>query len=212
MLLTHKFRSPNYAPRTKKIDYIIIHFTEMLFADALDRLTDASSGVSAHYLIKKDGEILQLVSDANIAWHAGISHWCGQEKLNQNSIGIELDNMGNEPFSKLQMRSCIELSASLMTKYNIPTRNFIGHSDIAPDRKIDPGIFFDWKICAQHNLGIWHGLEQQSADQEQLFCFGDAGTKIENLQQNLGKLGYNIEITGIYDDLFFIFLFFFRQA
>jgi len=197
MLLNRKFQSPNCAPRTQQINYIIVHFTEMLFADALERLMDESSQVSAHYLIKKDGEILQLVDDSNIAWHAGVSSWHGQEKLNQNSLGIEMDNMGDEPFSDAQMESCIELSTSLMLKYNIKAENFIGHSDVAPSRKIDPGIFFDWQLCTENNLGIWHGIMRESGDDEQLICFGDSGAEVKTLQQKLISLGYKVEITGV---------------
>ncbi len=200
MLLTHKFQSPNCAPRDQQINYIIVHFTEMLFEDALERLMDKASQVSAHYLIKKDGEILHLVDDSNIAWHAGASSWHGQEKLNQNSIGIELDNMGNEPFSDPQMKSCIELSASLMLKYNIKAENFIGHSDVAPSRKIDPGIFFDWQRCAEHNLGIWYGIKREAGDDEEIMHFGDSSGSVKKLQQQLMGLGYKIEITGVFDE------------
>ena len=108
MYINSKFPSPNYSVRNKKIEYIIIHFTEMTFDGALDRLTDAESQLSAHYLIKEDGEIFQLVADDNIAWHAGKSSWHGRESLNQNSIGIELDNLGNCKFNDSMVSSTRE--------------------------------------------------------------------------------------------------------
>jgi N-acetylmuramoyl-L-alanine amidase len=145
MLINNKFASPNFSKRSKLIEYAILHFTEMPFEGSLARLCDKAYEVSAHYLIKEDGEMFQLVDDKNVAWHAGVSSWCGQDKLNQNSIGIELDNLGDREFSKVQMNSCIELCKILAKKYDILAENFIGHSDVAPARKIDPGIFIDWK-------------------------------------------------------------------
>ncbi len=207
MNINNEFLSPNYSHRKQKIDYIIIHYTEMNFDDALRKLIDKKSEVSAHYLIKEDGEIFQLVDDQNVAWHAGLSFWNGQNALNQNSIGIELDNLGNNEFSKAQMRSCIKLSQALKKKYDIPKHNFIGHSDVAPTRKIDPGIFFNWKLCAENGLGIWHDLEpiQESlhlnplSNTEKSINFGDKGRRVAKLQKNLSKLGYQLEVTSIFD-------------
>ena len=198
MHINNDFSSPNFSVRTKIIEYIIVHFTEMNFGDALEKLTTKDSGVSTHYLIKEDGQVFQLVDDKHIAWHAGKSAWRGTEALNENSIGIEIDNLGDREFKKLQMQSCIELSQNLMKKYSIPEKNFIGHSDIAPARKIDPGIFFDWKLCAQNGLGIWHNLPTPKLSKK-LFVFGDRGSEIKNLQKNLGKIGYALEVTGAFD-------------
>ena len=198
MRINNNFPSPNYDIRNKKIQYIIVHFTEMSFDGALRRLTDEAAQVSAHYIIKENGEIFQLVADENIAWHAGKSSWYGEEALNRNSIGIELDNLGNCRFAKAQMQACLALSNVLVKKYDIPPGNFIGHSDVAPERKIDPGIFFDWEFFAKNGLGIWHNL--QAPDKvEQLFKFGDKGEEIKHLQQDLKKLGYDIKDTGIFD-------------
>jgi N-acetylmuramoyl-L-alanine amidase len=170
----------------------------MTFQDALAKLIDKDSGVSAHYLIKEDGEVFQLVDDKHIAWHAGKSAWHGAPALNENSIGIEIDNLGDREFKKAQMQALIELCQPLMKKYNIPKKNFIGHSDVAPDRKIDPGIFFDWKLCAQKGLGVWHNLEIQN-NLKDLFVFGNNDNEIKTLQKNLKKLGYALEITGVFD-------------
>jgi len=198
MLVNTNFSSPNFAERTAPIEYVILHFTEMLFEDALARLCSKEHEVSAHYIIKEDGKIFQLVEDKNIAWHAGISSWHEKDKLNQNSIGIELDNLGNKAFSKAQMNSCIELCKTLSTRYNIPKKNFIGHSDVAPDRKIDPGIFFEWELLYKHGLGIWHKVEPSSMN-VLLYEFGTIGENIGKIQSKLKKLGYNIAITKIFD-------------
>ncbi|MDP4708586.1 MAG: N-acetylmuramoyl-L-alanine amidase [Rickettsiaceae bacterium] len=198
MLINNNFSSPNYSTRSQKLEHIMVHFTEMLFVDALKRLTDKTSEVSAHYLIKADGTIYQLVDDANIAWHAGKSSWHGVDSLNQNSVGIELDNLGNCKFNKPQMQACIELGKFLLKKYDIAANNFIGHSDVAPDRKVDPGIFFDWKLCAKNGLGVWHNLSTPKKS-ELLISFGDKGSAVTNLQTNLRRLGYPINISSVFD-------------
>jgi N-acetylmuramoyl-L-alanine amidase len=198
MLINNKFSSPNCAKRQELIEYVILHFTELSFKDALARLCDPASKVSAHYIIKETGEIFQLVEDQKIAWHAGASSWYGKDKLNQNSIGIELDNLGNKKFSKAQMHSCLELCSILSQKYNIPKANFIGHSDIAPERKLDPGIFFDWKLLHEKGFGIWHGLEPSYLNVD-LYKMGDVGEGIVDIQIKLKKIGYNIEINGTFD-------------
>ena len=198
MLVNTNFSSPNFSERTALIEYVILHFTEMLFEDALTRLCSKEHEVSAHYIIKEDGEIFQLVDDKNIAWHSGKSSCHEKNKLNQNSIGIELDNLGNKAFSKAQMNSCIELCKVLSIKHNIPKENFIGHSDIAPDRKIDPGIFFDWKMLYKYGLGIWHKVEPPAIN-ILLYEFGTIGENIGKIQKKFGKLGYKIAITENFD-------------
>lgn len=197
MFINTNFKSPNFSERTLPIKYVILHYTEMNFKDALSKLCDVRSEVSAHYLIKEDGEIFQLVNDDKIAWHAGISKWHDQEKLNQNSIGIEIDNLGNKLFAKKQMDACLELCNFLKDKYSIPTSNFIGHSDVAPDRKIDPGIYFDWHLLANHGFGIWHDHMPKSS--QILYKFNERSKNMEILQKKLKKLGYNINITSIFD-------------
>ena len=189
MLINDKFSSPNCAKRKELIKYVILHFTELAFKDALARLCDAESEVSAHYLIKESGEVFQLVEDQKVAWHAGVSSWHGKSRINQNSIGIELDNLGNREFSEVQMRSCIKLCSILAKKYNLPKENFIGHSDIAPERKIDPGIFFDWKLLHEKGFGVWHGLDPSSLNID-LYKIGDIGEGISNIQTKLKKIGY----------------------
>lgn len=199
MQVINKFTSPNYSNRSKEIKYIILHYTELPLGEALRRLCDPIAEVSSHYLLGASGEIFQLVDDADKAWHAGKSFWKGEEALNDNSIGIEIDNLGNGDFTPEQMSSCIELCNLLSKRYNIDPSRVIGHSDIAPDRKIDPGIFFNWQKLADNGLGIWPSMEYSSSA-EVLLNFGDTGKKVEKMQQNLKLLGYKIDITGKFDD------------
>lgn len=197
MVINFNFKSPNFSDRILPIKYVVLHYTEMNFEDALNKLLCKEAEVSAHYLIKKNGEIFQLVREDKIAWHAGQSYWHGLEKLNQNSIGIELDNSGVESFPQAQIDSCLKLCKYLKNKYNMSASNFIGHSDIAPERKIDPGIFFDWQLFAKHGFGIWHDCKTTGS--EELYSFAAKGSYIESLQQKLQSLGYKINITGIFD-------------
>lgn len=200
MYINTKFSSANSSVRISKIEYIILHYTEIPLQDALTRLISAKSEVSAHYLIKKDGEVLQLVDDYKIAWHAGKSSWKNFTHLNRHSLGIEIDNSGISEFSSIQIESCIELCLYLLNKHNINPARVIGHSDVAPDRKIDPGIFFDWQRLAKHGLGWWHNLEySQELANKILYKFGQEGKKIAKLQQDLRKLGYKVNISGKID-------------
>ena len=146
-------KSPNFDKRPKgtKINSIIIHYTGMkTFHEAYERLCDKNSKVSSHYLIGRDGRIINLVDEKNRAWHAGISHWKGVNNLNNNSIGIELENPGHEfgyiSFSKKQMSSLVLLCKKIKNKYNIKADWVLGHSDVSTNRKLDPGEKFDWNL------------------------------------------------------------------
>ena len=155
----NKFISPNFdkRPTDVVIDTIIIHHTKMKDdISALNRLCNKEDGVSAHYLINKQGEIFSLVPDHLRAWHAGASYWRGREKVNDFSIGIELDNNGEEEFSEPLMNSLIKLCHELMDIHPIDPFNIIGHSDIAPGRKDDPGRLFNWRLLADNKIGIMH--------------------------------------------------------
>ena len=149
MLHFKPYPSLNYAKRTQAIKHLVLHFTEIPLEEALNRLCDLRAEVSAHYLIKQDGGILRIVEEENIAWHAGMSKWRGMTKLNQTSIGIEIDNSGRVRFTRCQLRSCWHLCEQLVKKYRISPENIVGHSDIAPMRKIDPGIYFPWEKLKQ---------------------------------------------------------------
>lgn len=156
-----KYPSPNFNHRPdERIDALVFHYTDLKSsADSLARLTDPKAEVSAHYLIDEQGQVYQLVADEYRAWHAGTSYWRGQEGLNATSIGIELQNTGHqhgyENFPNAQVLSLIALSRMLIQKYDIPAPNIVGHSDIAPVRKQDPGEKFPWAQLAAAGVGLF---------------------------------------------------------
>jgi len=149
-----------------QVKFIIFHYTGMKSEkSAIHRLTEMQSGVSSHYFIKKNGEIILMVPDLYVAWHAGISSWKNYNSLNKNSIGIEISNPGHQfgyvDFSKKQIKSLIKLSKFLIHKYKIKKDNILGHSDIAPDRKLDPGEKFPWELLFKNKIGFWHQLDKK---------------------------------------------------
>ena len=152
--------SPNYNERGgRRIRQLILHYTGMRSgAEAEARLADPQSGVSAHYLLHEDGEVVRLVPEALRAWHAGVSRWRGADDLNSTSIGIELVNPGHEwgyrPFPEAQMRSLLRLAAAICARHRIDRAEVIGHSDVAPTRKTDPGELFDWPRLAGCRLAL----------------------------------------------------------
>ena len=164
--------SPNFdlQKRSKKnIKYIIYHYTGMENDKlAIEKLINFNSKVSCHYYIDKDGNITQLVPDLYVAWHAGISFWKGDKSLNNSSIGIEISNPGHEngykAFKKKQINCLIKISKNLIKKYNINEYNILGHSDIAPLRKKDPGEKFPWKLISNKKIGVWHKLDFQKCN------------------------------------------------
>jgi N-acetylmuramoyl-L-alanine amidase len=140
----------------RKPNYVIIHFTAQdSVQQTLKTFTITSTQVSAHYVIAKNGKIFHMVNDYLRANHAGLGKWGSVTDMNSCSIGIEIDNNGNEPFTSSQVSSLLSLLKSLKKAYNIPQANFIGHQDFAPKRKPDPGPFFPWKILAAHGFGYW---------------------------------------------------------
>ena len=154
------FPSPNYNDRPigVNIDILVLHYTGMpKTIQALERMCDPAAKVSAHYLIDEDGQILQLISEEKRAWHAGVSSWRGNQNINDRSIGIELANPGHEfgyqKFPKPQVESLIRLAADIILRHAIPARNVVGHSDISPTRKKDPGEFLDWHELALNGIG-----------------------------------------------------------
>ncbi|RYU89558.1 N-acetylmuramoyl-L-alanine amidase [Mucilaginibacter terrigena] len=143
----------------RKPNYVIIHYTAQdSLGQTIKTFTLVKPQVSAHYVISKDGKVVHMLNDYLRAWHAGVSKWGSISDMNSCSIGIELDNKGNEPFSGAQMSSLITLLAKLKKDYNIPTANFIGHGDIAPGRKPDPGILFPWELLAQKGFGYYSDM------------------------------------------------------
>ena len=149
----------------KKIIYIVIHYTGMKKeSQAIKRLCDSKSKVSSHYFIKNNGKVLNLIPDLYTAWHAGDSKWKKFKSLNNYSIGIEISNPGHDhgykKFSSKQILSTIALLRFLIRKYKIKKQNILGHSDIAPNRKKDPGEKFPWSRLAKKNLCKWHNLSE----------------------------------------------------
>lgn len=153
-------QSPNHGVRAFKADMALIHYTGMQSAqDALERLCDPRSGVSAHYLIDEDGTHYELVDPARRAWHAGVASWEGERDINSRSIGIELVNPGHEfgyrDFPNVQIETLLMLLQAIVSKWCIPKHAIWGHSDVAPARKEDPGEKFPWALLARHGYGIW---------------------------------------------------------
>jgi len=189
--------SPNFNPKkrlSKEIKFIIFHYTGMKNeSEALNKLTQIQSEVSCHYLIKNNGEIVEMVPDLYIAWHAGKSSWKNYKSLNQSSIGIEITNPGHKhgykKFKKKQITSLLKLSTFLIKKYKISPKNILGHSDIAVLRKKDPGEKFPWEYLSKNKIGIWHTLNKQDLIKNRKL----KTSKIEEniFFNNLFKIGYS---------------------
>jgi len=198
--------SPNFSSITrnkKNIKFLVFHYTGMKSEkSAILKLLDDKSKVSAHYFIKRNGKIILMVPNSYIAWHAGKSKWKNYNFLNKHSIGIEISNKGHEnsyqTFSKKQIYSIIRLSKILIKKYKIKRSNILGHSDIAYNRKKDPGEKFPWKLLSKKKVGVWHNLSQKkliklrnvyinNIEEKQLFrCLGKFGyfvNKISKIQK-----------------------------
>ena len=188
--------SPNFDVKKRKlkeIKFIIFHYTGMKKENqAIYKLTNIKSKVSSHYLIKNNGEILTLVPDLYIAWHAGASSWKKYKSINKYSIGVEISNPGHEhsykKFSKKQIKSILKLSTYLTKKYKIKSNFILGHSDIAPDRKKDPGEKFPWEYLSSNKIGNWHKLKKKILfkKRNQIVVKLDKDRFIKNLY----KIGY----------------------
>ena len=169
---------------------------------AINRLVNIQSEVSCHYLIKNNGEIVTMVPDLYIAWHSGKSSWKNYLSLNRNSIGIEITNPGHEfnykNFSKKQIDSLLRLSKFLIKKYNISPKNILGHSDISPERKKDPGEKFPWEYLSKNKVGLWYKLNYQILKKNRLI----ETSKAEKFffLSNLSKIGYSGKIPKTLDE------------
>tara|TARA_B100000575_G_C23120258_1_gene648177 strand:+ start:1496 stop:2215 length:720 start_codon:yes stop_codon:yes gene_type:complete len=185
-------KSPNFSRGTrskKQVKFVIIHYTGMQSEiESLKRLKNPNSKVSCHYFINRKGKIIQMVKENRVAWHAGKSKWKNFINLNQNSLGIELENKGHQygyqNFSNLQIMSLINLCKKLKKKYKLNKRNFLGHSDIAPLRKIDPGEKFPWTKLNKYNLGLKYNIRSVGPD------FIKKKYYRRLFFQNLKKIGY----------------------
>ncbi len=158
-LVHREVLSPNFGERQLPISMVVLHYTEMADAEvALQRMCDPESEVSAHYLISEAGEVTRLVPEEKRAWHAGASYWRGHKDVNSASIGIELDHpghaLGYRPFADAQIDALVPLLARIVKTYDIPRANVIGHSDVAPARKTDPGELFPWDRLAEYGLAL----------------------------------------------------------
>jgi N-acetylmuramoyl-L-alanine amidase len=193
--------SPNFGARLAPPDMILLHYTGMPSGEAaLARLTDPVAKVSAHYLVEEDGRVFVLVDEARRAWHAGISSWRGASDINGLSVGVEMVNPGHEfgyrAFPKAQIAAVIELIADIRTRWTIPDARILGHSDVAPARKEDPGELFPWKALAEAGHGLW--AEPPAAPGATL-GEGDEGLGVLALQGALARLGYDCAASGRYD-------------
>lgn len=200
--------SPNFDSRPKDvlINLLVLHYTGMKTAeDALNHMCNPDSKVSAHYMIYEDGKIVQLVPEEKRAWHAGISCWHGRASLNDTSIGIEIVNPGHEfgyrPFTEEQMKSVIELSKDIISRNNIIPNNVVGHSDIAPTRKEDPGELFNWPLLAKEGIGLWPKKKIIWSPQTVICAPGDESKEVLIMQKSLRKYGYYIRTDGTFGSI-----------
>ena len=180
-------RSPNFDARDQPIDMLVLHYTGMKTgAEALARLCDPEARVSAHYTIDRDGRVYRHVPEEMRAWHAGVSYWAGQKNVNGRSVGIEIVNPGHEfgyvPFADVQIAALIDLADEIVQRHKIPANRVLGHSDVAPARKQDPGELFPWKCLAEYDLGIWPN--------------GVASTLNEPFEKALCRFGYGVAPTA----------------
>jgi N-acetylmuramoyl-L-alanine amidase len=171
--------SPNHdaRPDGAAIDMLVLHYTGMMSArDALERLCDPAAKVSSHYTIDEDGTVYAHVPEARRAWHAGLSFWAGETNVNARSIGIELVNPGHEygyrAFPETQIASLITLCHGILLRHPIPSARVLGHSDVAPARKEDPGELFPWAQLAKAGIGLWPQVAQVGAGAEALARYG----------------------------------------
>jgi N-acetylmuramoyl-L-alanine amidase len=186
--------SPNHDARPGVVDMLILHYTGMRSAaEALERLCSPAAKVSAHYVIDEDGAAWRLVAEERRAWHAGLSFWAGRRDINAASIGIELVNPGHDngyrAFPEPQMAALVQLCRGILARHPIPARHVLGHSDVAPRRKLDPGERFDWPRLARAGIGFWPDNAAAPA----------APNGIAEIQRLLARIGYDVPQTGVLD-------------
>ncbi len=200
--------SPNFNDRKLPISILVLHYTGMESgAAARERLCDPAAEVSAHWLVHEDGRAENLVAEENRAWHAGVGSWNGITDINSASIGIEIVNGGHNvplpdgslpPYPDAQILAVIKLSKEIIGRHRIKPNNIVGHSDIAPGRKEDPGEHFPWAGLSAAGVGHWPG--QASDDMRVLFEAGDRDRGISIIQRGLADLGYGASVTGTLDE------------
>lgn len=197
--------SPNFDARRAPPDAIVLHYTGMQTGDAaLERLRDPSAKVSAHYMVEEDGRLFRLVPEERRAWHAGRGSWRGETDMNAASIGIEIVNPGHEfgyrDFPAAQIEAVCALLGDIRSRWAIPDARIIAHSDLAPDRKQDPGERFPWKTLARAGHGLWfEPAPERVAALTGLLQPGDQGLGVVVLRSGLHRFGYGLPPGGDYD-------------
>jgi N-acetylmuramoyl-L-alanine amidase len=201
-----QLHSPNFGSRDNHaVSLLVLHYTGMKTgAAAISRLCEEAAKVSAHYVVEEDGNITQLVDEQYNAWHAGVSFWRGHQNVNNISVGVEIVNPGHEwgyrPFPTIQMHAVAELCGGIVTRHRIAARNVVAHSDIAPERKEDPGELFDWPFLAQKGIGLWPADTGQGMQPGRTLQKGDCGEEIGLIQQQLAEYGYKIPQNQVFDE------------
>ncbi len=194
--------SPNHNERCARVDMLVLHYTGMESAQAaLSRLADPQAGVSAHYVVLETGVIVRMVDESRRAWHAGVSRWQGDDDLNSRSVGVEIVNGGHDfpapdgglpAYPQAQVAAVISLSQAILARHAIPATRIVGHSDIAPLRKRDPGEHFPWQQLAKAGIGIWPQPPEDTAET-------GAPASMMQMQQQLAEIGYDLAVTGVPD-------------
>lgn len=198
--------SPNFNARRGPPDMLVLHYTGMkTAAEAIARLQDPAAEVSAHYVVDEEGTVLRLVPEERRAWHAGRGVWQGETDCNAVSIGIEIVNPGHEfgyrDFPEAQVAAVIELVGDIRSRWSIPDARIIAHSDLAPDRKEDPGERFPWKRLAGAGHGLWfEPAAERIAALVGMLQKGDEGLGVLVLRSGMHRLGYGLTPQGAYDD------------
>jgi N-acetylmuramoyl-L-alanine amidase len=190
--------SPNFDDRRgdARVDLLLLHYTGMpTAAGALARLCDPAAKVSAHYTVDEDGAVYRHVAEEKRAWHAGVSYWAGARNVNDRSVGIELVNPGHEfgyrAFPEAQIAALAELARGVVRRHRVPPARVLGHSDVAPKRKTDPGELFPWPRLAAEGLGVW--VKHPRLDDSR-------SIQVPEIQRNLAAIGYECPATGVLDE------------
>ena len=203
--------SPNFNARRHTVDMLVLHYTGMETGEAaLERLRDPQAEVSAHYMVREDGTVVRLVAEAMRAWHAGVAGWQGEDDLNSRSIGIEIVNGGHDwpcpdgslpPYPEAQVAAVISLCRAVRARHDIPPTRIVGHSDIAPSRKADPGEHFPWARLARAGIGLWPAED----DSVRAHVWGtglgprDSGPPVLRLKESLRAIGYDVSERADFD-------------
>lgn len=199
--------SPNHDARPPgvPIDVLVLHYTGMRTGEeALARLRDPAARVSSHWLIEEDGRVFALVPEERRAWHAGVSFWRGRALLNDRSLGIEIVNPGHDwgyrPFPEPQIAATIALCHDILARYSIRPIDVVAHSDVAPDRKRDPGELFPWARLAAAGVGVWPGEAPAAVDEVPPLTPGETGDGVRALRATLRRIGYRVAPEGGVDE------------